>query len=53
MVREGLKLEQAEAQAKAKGELPATAEAKGGQEPRRKGGKDTDDDDGGDEKGYK
>jgi hypothetical protein len=51
MVREGKKLEMAEAQGKAN--LPATAEAKGGAalSPSR-GGKGTDDDDG-DEKGYK
>lgn len=54
MVREGMKLEQAEAQAKARGELPAKAEAKGAAEPSRKGGKGTDDDDDdGDDKGYK
>ncbi len=53
MVREGLKLEQAEAAAKVRGELPASAEAKGAAEPIRKGLKGTDDDDDSDDKGYK
>jgi hypothetical protein len=51
MVREGMKLDAAEAQAKARGELPVKAEAKGAAEP-GKGGKGTDDDDD-DDKGYK
>jgi hypothetical protein len=52
MVREGMKLEQAEAQTKGKGDVPSVAEAKGAAEPGR-GGKGTDDDDDGDQKGYK
>ena len=55
MVREALKLDQAEAQAKIAGSInvgPSVAEAKGGAaEP--KGGKGTDDDDDDDDKGYK
>jgi len=52
MVREGMKLDQIEAQGKSA--APDVAEAKGGAAEPSKGGKGTDDDDDdGDDKGYK